>query len=191
MVMAAIISNKLVRIRVRYHKFVPGECRRFSPLSMKVKFKNQSVLPVKVKKDLPEIKSKDKWKKGQREISVKHSGPSQLQLHYILFYNHCKYVLVPKLITQYKDNFGNKGNIGSLVAKWDELKIPNKYVDYVGCFLPCEKTTFVAPNARKFNRHQSEHPKASHPDIIKTLKNPTKTLLALPTPKIVPVLEEV
>lgn len=116
--MAAGISNKLVvRLRARCHTFVPGECRRFSPLTMKVKCINQSVLPVDVKKDLPEILSKNKWKKGQLEISVKHYAPSQPQLHNILFCNYCKYVLFPKLITQYKDNLGNKGNIDSLVAR--------------------------------------------------------------------------
>ena len=61
----------------------------------------------------------------------------------------------------------------------------------MGCFLPWEKTTFVGPNTHKFNRYQSEYPKASHPDIIKTLKNPTKTLLLSPISKQVPVLEEV
>lgn len=58
-------------------------------------------------------------------------------------------------------------------------------------FLPWEKMTSVGPDARKFNRYQSEHPKVSYSDIIKTLNNPTKTLLASPTPKKVLVLEEV
>lgn len=84
---------------------------------MKVKCINQSVFPVNVKKDLPEILSKNKWKKGQLEISAKHSAPSQPQLHNILFCNYCKYVLFPKLITQYKGNLGNEGNIDNLVAK--------------------------------------------------------------------------
>ena len=61
----------------------------------------------------------------------------------------------------------------------------------MGCFLPWEKTTFVVPSTHKFNRYQSEYPKASHPDVIKTLKNPTKTLLLSPISKQVPVLEEV
>lgn len=84
---------------------------------MKVKCINQSVFPVNVKKDLPEILSINKWKKGQLEISAKHSAPSQPQLHNILFCNYCKYVLFPKLISQYKGNLGNEGNIDSLVAK--------------------------------------------------------------------------
>ena len=84
---------------------------------MKVKCINQSVFPVNVKKDLPEILSKNKWKKGQLEISAKQSAPSQPQLHNILFCNYCKYVLFPKLISQYKGNLGNEGNIDSLVAK--------------------------------------------------------------------------
>ena len=50
----------------------------------------------------------------------------------------------------------------SLIANWDALKIPEKRLDYVGCFLPWDPKTQAGPNARKFIRDQSEHPKISH-----------------------------
>ena len=50
----------------------------------------------------------------------------------------------------------------ALTANWDALKIPKKYFDYVGCFLPWDPKTQSGLNTRRFIRDQSEYPKTSH-----------------------------
>ena len=156
------------------------------------KCKNWNVLPQQVKQHMPELTTKEKYLKDQWEVSIKHSGPSEPRLHYRLFCNHCQYVLIPKLVTKYKDELGSdQQNIDGLIAKWDELKIPSKFVDYIGCFLPWEKNVHAAPNARKYIRDQSEHPKTSHPETVQSLKKPSKSAtLASPPPKKVIVLDK-
>ena len=54
----------------------------------------------------------------------------------------------------------------ALIANWDGLKIPEKYLDFVGCFLPRDSKAQVVPNARNLIRDQSEHPKTSHIDPV-------------------------
>ena len=63
----------------------------------------------------------------------------------------------------------------SLIANWDALKIPEKRLDYVGCFLPWDPKTQAGPNACKFIRDQSEHPKTSH--IYTVTANPSSKKL--------------
>ena len=61
-------SNILVvEGRVQSH-FIPWEYKSFSPLFMKDECKNQSVLPVKIKEDLTEITSNEKYEK----VSIKY-----------------------------------------------------------------------------------------------------------------------
>ena len=70
--------------------------------------------------------------------------------------------LIPRLIQEFKGSLGENPSVDSLIANWDTLKISEKYLDYVGCFLPWDPKTQAGPNARKFIRDQSEHPKTSH-----------------------------
>ena len=50
----------------------------------------------------------------------------------------------------------------SFIANWNALKIPEKYLDYVGSFLPWDPRTQAGLNSHKFIRDQSEYPKTSH-----------------------------
>ena len=97
-------------------------------------------------------------------------------------------MLIPKLIDEFREGLSDSANIDGVIAKWDELKIPGKYMDYVGCFLPCDdQKVHAGPNARKYTRDQSEHPKTSHPETITAnLKKKSKscTLTSAPPKKV-------
>ena len=123
----------------------------FRYLLIKDKCKILPVLPNKVKENLAEITSSETYDKNQWEINIKQTGPSQPRLHYRLFCNHCQYVLLLKLVDQYRNELGSETNIDNIIPKWDELTIPSKYVDYMGCFIPWEKAAFAGRNARKLS----------------------------------------
>ena len=153
--------------------------------------KQWSVLPAQLKQDFPEITSKDVYRKEHWELTVKHSGPAEPRNYYRLFCSHCQYVLIPQLVEKYRDDLGSEANVDGLIAKWDELKVPSKFIDYVGCFLPYQIKTHAGPCSRKYIRDQSEHPKTSHPETMKKVKRPSKsTTLAGPLPEKIVLLEK-
>ena len=65
--------------------------------------------------------------------------------------------MIPRLIQEVKGSLGENPSVDALVANWDALNIPKKYLDYVGCCLPWDPKTQAGTNARKFIRDQSEH----------------------------------
>ena len=86
---------------------------------------NKNVLPLAVKEDHPllvqELYNKSEWK-----VSVANEGAMKAEKYHHLYCSHCKHVLVPKLIEEYRDGLGDATSIVGLINNWDALKIPSK-----------------------------------------------------------------
>lgn len=122
---------------------------------------NKQALPNKLKEEHPLITS-DKYDKKEWKITVANSGPLQPEKYYRLYCDHCETKLLPGMLERYSDRLGDMKNLVGLINNWDILKIPQKEIDYVGCFLPWKEDIQAGPNSRKFIRDPSEHPKTSH-----------------------------
>ena len=120
----------------------------------------QNVLPVEVKNEHQELMKS--YNKTEWTLIISNTGPKKPEKYHRLYCNHCSKDLLPKLIEVYSDALGDSKNLEGIINNWDALEIPLKYLDYVGCFLPWESDVKAGPNARRFIRDQSEHPKASH-----------------------------
>ena len=134
---------------------------------------NKNVIPKQVKDDHPLLT--EDYNSKEWVITIANSGAEKPTSYHRLYCNHCQNHLIPRLTEDFKDGLGPAANIDTIIASWDSLKIPDKYMDYVGCFLPWEPKKHAGPNARKFIRDQSEHPKVSH--IYTVSANPSKKKL--------------
>ena len=124
--------------------------------------KNLPAVPNQVKIAFPKLFHKDVYQADEWAITMSNSGPQEPTKFYWLYFNHCQSVLVPTVLLEYGDKLGEEKTIDSLIANWDLLKIPSKYADYVGCFLPWDAEHHACPNAPKYIRDQASHPKTSH-----------------------------
>ena len=99
------------------HHLCPWGMREaFTSLLTKDKCKTWNVLPVLLRQALPKITSKDNYKSSDWVINVSHTGPSPPQLHYQMFCNHCQYVLIPKLIDEFREGLSDSANIDGVIA---------------------------------------------------------------------------
>ena len=121
---------------------------------------NPDVLPKQLRNDHPVLMQT--YKKEEWTLVIANTGAKEPTDYQRLYCNYCQTHLIPRLIQEFKGSLGENPSVDSLIANWDALKIPEKYLDYVGCFLPWDPKTQAGPNARKFTRDQSEHPKISH-----------------------------
>ena len=125
-------------------------------------FYSYSIVPVEVKEQVGDLMKKENYDKKQWTISISNSGAQPPTEHYHLYCNYCKTVMLPKVYEEFKDGLGSNADIVTLISNWDALKIPAKYADYIGCFLPWNKAHHAGPNSRRFIREPSEHPKSTH-----------------------------
>ena len=122
---------------------------------------NRSVLPKYVCDDHPLLVSELGYNKSEWTITISNIGAARPAEYHRLYCTYCHSTLIPRVIEEFKAGL-EKPTLDYLIANWDILKIPDKYCDYVGCFLPWEPKIQEGPNSRKYIRDQSEHPKTSH-----------------------------
>ena len=125
--------------------------------------KNFQSIPSKIKTTFPDHFTKDAYNPDEWTLSVSNSGAEDAKLYYHLYCQHCKEA--PRGSTG-KMGDDQQKNIDSLIANWDMLKLKDAYLDYTGCFLPWNPDVNASPNARKYIRDQSKHPKTSHHYIV-------------------------
>ena len=102
---------------------------------------------------------KESYGKKDWAITINNTG-AQEPTDYHLYCTHCKKVLLPKVFEESKD--GANPDVVSLVSNSDTMKIPAKYMDYVGCFLPWNKAHHAGLNSRRFINEPNEHAKTTH-----------------------------
>ena len=119
-----------------------------------------NVLPKQLRNDHPVLIQT--YKKDEWTLVIANTGAKEPADYQRLYCNYCQTHLIPRLIQEFKGSLGENPSVDSLIANWDALKIPKKYLDYVGCFLPWDPKTQAGPNAHKLIRDQPEHPKTSH-----------------------------
>ena len=122
---------------------------------------NKNILPAVVKEEHPMITG-EHYVKSDWKVTVMNTGPCKVEKYHRLYCSHCQPHLVPALIKEYTEGLGQSKTVEALVNNWDSLKIPPRYIDYIGCFLPWESDINAGPNSRRFIREQSEHPKTTH-----------------------------
>ena len=115
------------------------------------------------------------YDKTEWEITISNSGPLKPEKYYRLYCNHREKELLPGFLNENAKGLGEIKNLIGLINNWDILKLPQKKIDFVGCFLPWKEDIQAGPNSRKFIRDPSEHPKTSH--IYTVEENPSKTKL--------------
>ena len=121
---------------------------------------NPNVLPTQIRNDhqfLVQTYKKEEW-----FLVIVNTGAKEPAEYRRLYCNYCQTHLILGLTQEFKSSLGENPSVDVLIAKWGALKIPEKYLDYVGCFLPWDLKTQAKPNVCKFIRDQSEHPKTSH-----------------------------
>ena len=118
---------------------------------------NPNVLPKQLRNDRPVLLQT--YKKEEWTLVIANTGAKEPANYQRLYCNYCQTHLIPHLMQEFKGSLDENPSVDSLIANWDALKIPEKYLDYVGCFLPWDPKTQARPNAHKFIRDQSEHPK--------------------------------
>lgn len=111
-------------------------------------------LPLQLKEDHPMLTG-DSYNKLEWMVTISNEGALKAEKYHHLYCHHCKQVLLPKLLEEYADGLGGSKSLVGLVNNWDALKIPAKYLDYIGCFLPWSGDINAGPNARRFIRDQS------------------------------------
>ena len=95
---------------------------------------NPNVLPKLLRNDhqlLIQTYKKEEWTLVIANAGAK--GPADYQRFYC---NYCQTHLIPRLIQEFKGSLCENPSVDSLIANWEALKISEKYLDYVGCFLP-------------------------------------------------------
>ena len=95
------------------------------------------------------------------KISISNTGPQNPTNNHWLYCLHCTSKLIPKVLEQNKEGLGDNVKVEDLINSWDSLKVPEKYMDYIGCFLPWDPTVNAGPNSRRYIRDQADHPKIS------------------------------
>ena len=135
---------------------------------------NRSVLPKYVCDDHPLLVSELGYNKSEWTITISNTGAARPAEYHRLYCTYCHSALIPRVIEEFKAGLENP-TLDNLIANWDILKIPDKYCDYVGCFLPWEPEIQAEPNSRKYIRDQSEHPKTLH--IYTVSEDPNKKKL--------------
>ena len=118
-----------------------------------------NVLPKQLRNDHPVLT--ETYKKEEWTLEIASTGAKEPTDYQRLYCNYCQTHLIPRLTQEFKGSLGENPYVDSLAANWDALKIPEKYLDYVGCFLPWDPKAKAGLNACKFIRDQSEHPKRS------------------------------
>lgn len=109
---------------------------------------NENVIPLNVKNSHPELTSK--YQKKEWTLNVSNTGPMKPEKYHRLYCLHCAKELLPKFIEKYSDGLTDSKNLEGVVNNWDALKIPVRYIDFVGCFLPWEDDVRAGPNAHKY-----------------------------------------
>lgn len=150
--------------------------------------KNFTAIPNEVKQQLPELTgTKDIYNAVEWTLTVSNSGALPPRKYHHLFCQHCKEVKIPSVIAEVGDRLGEDKTLDALISNWDMLELKDAYIDYIGCFLPWDMDVHAAPNARKYIRDQSEHPKTSHMYTVSTsTKKRQKSQACLASPKIPP-----
>ena len=77
---------------------------------------------------------KKSYNKKDWAITINNTRAHEPTDYQQLYYPHCKKFLLPKVFEEFK-GLGANPDVVSLVSNWNALKIPAKYMDYVGCFL--------------------------------------------------------
>ena len=97
--------------------------------------KNFKSVPTKIKESFPEYFIKEGYDPDEWTLSVSNNGAMDGQSYYHLYCQHCKEVLIPKVLEEVKARSSVK-TIDELIANWDVLKLKDAYLDYIGTFLP-------------------------------------------------------
>ena len=103
---------------------------------------------------------KESYDKKDWAITINNTGAKEPTVSSVL--HSLQKVLLPKVFEEFKEGLGANPDVVSLVSNWNTLKIPAKYMDYVGCFLAWNKAHHADPNSRRFIREPNEHPKTTH-----------------------------
>lgn len=154
---------------------------------------SHGVIPSEIKEAIGELMTKENYDINDWTVTIKNTGPQEPMSYYHLFCHHCKTVLLPKLFEKYKEGLGPNPDVVTVASNWDALKIADKYLDYVGCFLPWNKTHHAGPNARRYIRDPKDHPKSTHAYTTKEIgkKRPQKQAsLSFQPPKKVMSLDK-
>ena len=117
---------------------------------------------------------KESYDKKDWAITINNTGAQEPTDYYHPCCTHGKNVLLPIVFEGFKEGLGANPDVVSMVSNWDAPKIPAKYMDYVGCFLPWNKAHHAGPNSRSFISELNEHPKTTH---IYTTSSVTKKRL--------------
>ena len=104
---------------------------------------------------------KESYDKKDWAITINHIGAQEPTYYYHMYCTDCKKVLLPKVFEEFKEGLVVNPDVVSLVSNWDTLKIPAKYMDYVGLILPWNKAYHAGPNLRRFISEPNEHPKTT------------------------------
>ena len=134
------------------------------------------VLPKKVKKGLDIDPAS--YNKDDISISLTNTGIKNSTEFHRIFCDHCESNSLPPLIEKYKDKLQPSLTLENLISKWNELKVPNTAIDFVGCFIslnPCfislNPIVQAGPNSRRFINHPTDHAKSAHPDTVSSTLN--------------------
>ena len=109
-----------------------------------------NIILSQVKETLGYLMKKETYNKKQWAVQISNSGAQEPASSYYLYCHQCGNVLLPKALEEYKAGPGENPNLVTLISNWGTLNIPSKYVDYVGCFLPWNKSHNADPNSRRF-----------------------------------------
>ena len=121
---------------------------------------SHAIVPNEVKEQISDLMKKESYDKKDWAITINNTGAKEPTVSSVL--HSLQKVLLPKVFEEFKEGLGANPDVVSLVSNWNTLKIPAKYMDYVGCFLAWNKAHHADPNSRRFIREPNEHPKTTH-----------------------------